>query len=268
MMLMLVMGIALTCDVLPGFRQEGPSRLYEGENLFEYMNGNSEGYLAYGFVRMNGITCTKGPQKVLVDISEMPDAESAYGLYSSNRDMKLPAEKIGAGGQIAPRKAIFVKGKHFVEIAAEAEGDHSDLLRAAARTMAERVEGATTVPVPIGWFPSEGLTAGPPRLVPQSVLGVRALKRGYMAQYGAVKAFVVREPTNSAAIEVLKKWLGRYPVISEAKVAGSDQAVAVTDQYLGIIVVASHGGDIVGTAGAPLEQAGPLIAGILARLPQ
>ena len=109
-----------SCDVLSGWTQSGVSRLYEGDNLYEYMDGNSEGYLIYGFVRMRGVTCVKGSEKVLIDISEMQDSESAYGLFSSNRDVNLPVEPIGANGQVVPRKAIFVKDKYFVEIAAEA----------------------------------------------------------------------------------------------------------------------------------------------------
>ena len=33
---------------------------YDADNLFEYMDGNSEGYLLYGFQNMHGVTCTQG----------------------------------------------------------------------------------------------------------------------------------------------------------------------------------------------------------------
>ncbi len=269
MMLLFVAAVALTCDALPGFTQDGKSRMYEGESLFEYMDGNSEGYLAYGFVRMHGVTCTKGSQKVLIDVSEMPDAECAYGLFSSNRDVKLAAEQIGTGGQVVPRKAIFVKDKYFIELAAEAEGDHTALLRAGALAMNEKIPGSTALPEQLGWFPEVGLTAGPPRLVPQSVLGVRALKRGYMAQYGPAKVFVVSEASKEAAHDVITKWLGRYEAISEGKVEGADEAFLVGDKYLGRIVVARRGGRIVGSSGGP-EAGDPtaLVKAVLARVPK
>lgn len=251
--LMLAAGIALSCDVLPGFVQEGPKRLYEGENLFEYMNGNSEGYLVYGFVRMHGITCAKGAQKILIDISEMKDHESAHGMFTSNRDLKNPVEAIGTAGQVVPRKAIFSKGVYFVEVAAEAQGDHSAVLRGAAKQLEAKLSGSTELPPEVRWFPAEGLTAGPPRLVPVSVLGVRVLKRGYMAQYGAAKAFVVTEESPDAAREVMKKWLSRFETSKPAAAKPAEEAFEVTDQYLGRIVVARRGSRLVGCASDPAK---------------
>ena len=44
--------------------------------------------------------------------------KSAYGLYASNRDPRVPVESIGMSGQIVPQRGIFVKGSRFVEISA------------------------------------------------------------------------------------------------------------------------------------------------------
>jgi len=266
---LMVAGAAIACGVLPGFSQQGPVRLYEGETLFEYMNGNSEGYLVYGFVRMHGLTCVQGSQQVLIDISEMKDEESAYGLFTSNRDIQREAETLGAGGQVVPRKAIFVKGKYFIELAAEAQGDHSALLRAAAQALDKSIPGSTTRPEVIGWFPSNGLTAGPPRLVPQSVLGVRLLKRGYVAQYGVAKAFIVTESSGEAAGDVLAKWIARFETVAKADVIGADDALVVGDKYLGRICVARRGSRLIGYAGVPAGADAPaLVSALLARVPK
>jgi hypothetical protein len=242
-------GAVPSCEVMPGWTQEGASRLYEGDHLFEYMDGNSEGYFVYGFVRMNGITCVQGGQKVLIDISEMQDDEGAYGMFSANRDVKLPAESIGAGGQIVPRKAIFVKGKYFVEAAAQAQGDSSELLRKTAAALETRIAGTASVPEQVGWFPIAGLTEGPPRLVPESVLGIRALKRGYVGRYGSAKAFVVTEVSDDAAKQALDKLRTRFGT-TEAAALG-DEAFQTTDKYLGRICIVRRGRRLVGYAGVP-----------------
>lgn len=257
---------APSCDAMPGFSQSGPSRLYEGDNLFEYMDGNSEGYFIYGFVRMRGVTCARGAEKALIDISEMQDAESAYGLFSSFRDVKAPGEQIGAGGQIVPRKAIFVKDKYFIEISAESEGDHSAFLRQAAKVIEARIAGAAVVPEAIAWFPTEGLTNGPPRLIPESVLGIGALKRGYVAQYGEAKAFILTESSPEAAREVLKKLLGRYPRVGEAE-AGGDEAYEADDTYLGQICIVRKGRRLAGYAAPRSMDPVKRTAELLTRLP-
>jgi len=256
-----------SCDVLSGWTQSGVSRLYEGDNLYEYMDGNSEGYLIYGFVRMRGVTCVHGPEKVLIDVSEMQDAESAYGLFSSNRDVNLPVEPIGANGQVVPRKAIFVKDKYFVEIAAESQGDHSVLLSEAAKALALCVPGDAAVPKPVGWFPSEGLTAGPPRLVPESVLGIRILRRGYIAQYGQTKAFVVSESSAAAASATMEKLRARFAEAQPAKLG--DEAFEVEDKYLGRICIARRGRRLIGYANVPpATDAVGLTAALLVRVPE
>ncbi len=256
-----------TCDVMLGYSQEGKARLYEGDALFEYMDGNSEGYFLYSFVRMNGVTCVKGDRKVLIDISEMKDDESAYGMFSANRDVNSPSEHIGAGGQVVPRKAIFAKGKYFIEIAAQMEGDYSQLLRSTAVAFDSQVPGSASVPQPINWFPTDGLTSGPPRLIAESVLGIRALHRGYVAQYGSAKAFIVAEDSDSSAKQVLDKLQTRFAPVQAAQSLGD--AFQADDKYLGRICIARSGRYLVGYAAVPVG-ADPvaLVRALMGRLPK
>ena len=88
------------CKLVPGWQQQGPARSYTAENLFEYMDGNAEGYLIYGFTRMDGVSCTSGGDTILIDISEMADPDAAYGIFTANRHPNFPVAPIGLGGQI------------------------------------------------------------------------------------------------------------------------------------------------------------------------
>jgi hypothetical protein len=238
-----------TCEVGSGWKQKGEARQYEGDNLFEYMDGNSEGYFIYGFVRMHGVTCQKDGQTILIDISEMSDAENAYGIFSSNRDPQRPLESIGAGAQIVPRRAIFAKGKYFIEIAAQEEGDHAATLRELAKVLEARTPGETSKPEPLQWFPSEGLDPASARLMPQSVLGISALKRGYVAQYGQAKAFIVTEASPDAAAAVLDKLRARFAPTEKASVA--DDAFQANDRYLGRLCMFRKGRRLGGFAAVP-----------------
>jgi len=107
-----------SCNLAPGWSQAGPDRTYVADNLFEYMDGNAEGYLIYGFLKMQGVTCKKGDVTFVVDLSDFGDADSAYGMFTSNVDGRQPTQKIGMNGQIVPRRAFFAKGRYFLEIAA------------------------------------------------------------------------------------------------------------------------------------------------------
>src|SRR4051812_46350683 len=84
-----------TCSMIAGWSPQGAPRAYTAENLFEYMDGNAEGYLLYGFTNMQGVTCEKSGVTFVIDLSEFADADSAFGMFSANRDQRRPLTKIG-----------------------------------------------------------------------------------------------------------------------------------------------------------------------------
>ncbi len=235
---------APSCGMVPGWTQSGGLRTYDADNLFEYMNGNSEGYISYGFLKMQGVTCHKAGVTFVVDISDMGDADSAFGIFAANRDLRLPAYPVGMGGQIVPRRLIFAKDKYYLEIAANPEGDHSAELKAWAAALDKSVSGLSTPPAALSWFPAEKQQTL--RLIPESVLGMRALKRGYMAQYEYGKAFVVFEDTPASAAAVMQKMRERYNENTAAKVA--DEAFQTADKYLGKLCFFRKGRYIAGWA--------------------
>ncbi len=246
------------CDVAPGWTQAGPVRLYVADNLYDYMDGNSEGYLIYGFKQMRGVTCKSGEVSFVVDISEMNDAEAAWGLYASNRDPRLPVEKLGLSGQIVPQRGIFVKGDRFVEISASPSSiDSTAALRTFLSALEKHVEGTTEAPAPVSWFPKQGLDEASIRLIPQSILGISLLKKGYIAKYDFGRAFVVHQPSSDAAVQVMQKLRDRFGNTTPAKSA--DEAFEANDRYLGHLLIFRKGAYIAGlvnlTDGAPVNQA-------------
>jgi hypothetical protein len=251
------------CTLASGWQQSGPRRSYEGESLYEYMNGNSEGYLIYGFRKMTGVTCKKDGTTLLIDVSDLGDPEAAFGIFSANRDVRSPAEPIGMGAQVLPRKAIVAKGQFYLEIAAEPEGDHSELLRQMAKALADHVPGRSTPPDALGWFPRTGLQAGSPRLIPQSVLGIRVLKRGYVAQYdNGSKAFVVPDASPEAAAATLEKLRAR--LAEPASLSAGESGFVGKDKYLGTMAVFRKGRYVAGYAGVPESADVSALAGSLA----
>lgn len=256
-------GPALRCDLVPGWSQQGEMRTFTPDNLYEYMDGNAEGYLVYGIVKMTGISCTKGPANFAIDVSDMGDADSAYGMFSTNRDPRRPSEEIGMGGQIVPRRAIFAKGQYYVEVGANPEGDYTAALKEWTSALEKAVSGTSTLPVVISWFPAENQKSL--RLVPESVLGLRLLKRGYVAQYDYGKAFVVLESSDESAVQVMQKLRARFGETTPATVA--DEAFQLNDAYLGRMCFFRRGRYIGGYANVAGEKdAVALAAGLAANV--
>jgi hypothetical protein len=240
------------CSVVPGFTQDGKLREFDTETLYEYMNGNSEGYFLYGFAKMRGVSCKQGPNTVIIDLSEFKSPELAYGMFTGNYDNRLPTEKVGAIGQVTPRKAIFVKGSLYAEIAIEPEGEHADLLRKAIQAWDKKLPGSTDSPAALTWFPKEKIQPGFPRLIPQSVLGLRILTSGYLAQYANGKAFLVTEASPAAATALLGKLKERFPPTGTAQVG--EEAFLAEDKYLGRICLFRVGARVGGWTNTPLAD--------------
>jgi hypothetical protein len=253
----------LTCRYAPGWQASGPIRQYSAENLYDYKDGGADGYLIYGFARMSSIDCKLEADSLTIDVSEMNDADAAYGLFTANRDPKLPIAKIGMGGQIQPQSAIFAKGKYYVEIVEVAdnpEDDHTAVMQAFVTGMQQRLEGRETPPEALQWFPQENLDTV--KLVPESVLGLKLLKRGYVAKYKQGQAFAVLETTPESAIEVMKKLRAHFDGAVPAQIA--DEAFQAKAPYLDGICVFRKGRFLAGYANLPDAQQAAALATKLA----
>jgi hypothetical protein len=105
------------------------------------------------------------------------------------------------------------------------------------------------------------------RLVPESVLGIRLLKRGYAGQYDIGKAFVTIEDSPEAAAAVFEKLKARYPAATAAKTG--DESFTATDQYLGRLCFFRKGRYLGGYANVvDSSDPGALATALAARLPR
>lgn len=252
---------APTCDLAPGWTQQGAARAYEASNLFEYMDGNAEGYLLYGFVAMHGVTCVHEGDSILIDVSEFAGGDSAYGMFSANRDPNLPMEALGAAGQVTPRRVIFTKDRFYAELAANPDKDHTAALRAFSAALEKLLPGSHAAPAALAWFPAERQKSA--RLIPESVLGLRLLKRGYVAEYEFGKAFVVEESSPEAAAGVMEKLRARF-----GSAGPTPDRLELTDQYLGRLCFVRKDRYLAGYAGvAEGYDPSALATALAARLP-
>ena len=272
LMILLTAGMAraqetLDCHFAPGWEATGAIRQYAADNLYEYKDGAADGYLIFGFVRMRMIDCKSGGDTLTVDVSEMTDADAAYGLFTANRDSRLPIAPIGMGGQIQAHSGLFAKGRYYVEIAevaANPESDHSATMQAFAAGMQKRLEGRETAPEALEWFPKENLDSV--RLIPESVLGLRLLKRGYVAKYKQGQAFAVLEVSAESAAEVMKKLREHFAGATPAQVG--DEAFQAKAPYLDGICIFRKGRLLGGYANLPeAQQAASMAAKLAARIP-
>jgi Family of unknown function (DUF6599) len=249
----------LNCSYAPGWQQTGTKRQYRANNLYDYKDGAAEGYLSFGFVRMVGISCKSGKNTLDIDVSEMSDPDTAYGIFTANADPRQPTAGIGMAGQVMRQNASFSKGVYYVEIvetATNPDGDDRAIIRAFAEGIEKHLEGLRSPPEVIQWFPSADRVSV--RMIPESVLGLRELKRGYVARYKQGQAFIVREVSEESAAEVLKNLRGRFDSTVDVQV--SDGGFQANTRYLGGVCIFRKGRFLAGYANLPTAEEAAALA--------
>lgn len=257
----------LNCRYASGWQQNGAAREYTAANLFEYKDGAAEGYLSFGLARMTGITCKLGENTIDIDISEMKDADSAWGIFVANADPNKPVAGIGMGGQIEHQSATFARGSRYVEIvevAVNPDADDSATMAAFAVGIERQLDGRDVPPATIQWFPDENLVSV--RLVPESVLGLRELSRGYVAHYRQGQAFVIEEASPESAAAVLEGLRAKFNRAENAQIG--DAAFQAKVKYLDGICFFRKGRIVAGYANLPdSADAASLAARLALRIP-
>jgi hypothetical protein len=159
---------------------------------------------------------------------------------------------------------MFAKGQYYVEIAAGPEGDYTATLKEWTAALEKATPGSTSPPVALSWFPAEKQQTL--RLVPESVLGIRLLRRGYAAQYDFGKAFVVTEASAESAGALMQKLRARFTDTAAAR--AGDEAFQGNDKYLGRLCFFRKGRYIGGYANvADGQDPVALSAALAAKLP-
>jgi len=240
---------SVQCSVAPGWQAQGAARAHTADNLFEYKDGGAEGYLQFGFTSLHGATCVKDGTTLDIDISEMADADSAYGMLMANVDQSQPMEKVGMGAQVLRQSALAAKGKYYLELtetAAKADADDAVFLRGLATKILAGLEGSEAPPATLGWFVPDDLVQV--KMVPESVLGLKQIKRGYAAKYKQGQAFIAEQASVDEAEALLKTLHEKF---AGTPVQLGDKAFTATAKYLNGICIFRKGKVVAGTANLP-----------------
>lgn len=237
------------CSLVPGWQAQGVARAYTADNLFEYKDGGAEGYLQYGFSALHGVSCVKDGTTLDIDLSEMADADDAYGMLMANVDQSQPLEKLGMGAQVLKQSVLAAKGKYYLELtetAAKADADDAAFLRALATRMLAELAGSDASPAALSWFVPEDLVQV--KMVPESVLGLKQIPRGYTAKYKQGQAFLAEQATVEEARTLVKTLNAKF---AGTPVTLGDEAFTATAKYLNGLCVFRKGKVVAGTANLP-----------------
>jgi len=108
-------------DTVGAWKVLEPARLYTGKQIFEYMDGAGEVYLAYHFDTLLVQRYARPNQEeILVEIFDLGDERNAFGISTYMRG-RGPAVRIGQDGEYKSGLLCFWRRRYYVCIRIEKE---------------------------------------------------------------------------------------------------------------------------------------------------
>jgi len=209
----------------PGFpaqtnswRPAGPMGVYGRENLFDYMDGAGELYLAYDFQRIFVQEYQRaGSPRITTEVYEMLSSQDAYGVFS--HDPEGDDVGVGQGNAYAVGLLRFWKGPYFFRILADRDTPEAKAaVVALARSLAEPIADGPRPELP-NRLPDKDLEATSVRYFHTHV-SLNSLY--YLADANLLhlsprtKAVIAVYRTGGEKITLL---IARYPSVRQAKEA-------------------------------------------------
>lgn len=265
---------------LPGWTRVERPVAYGPDTLYEYIDGAARMYNAFGFTRLaHARYAPEGAEgsPVTLDIYDMGDALSAYGIYTNTRPPEAEPRAWGAEGYLLDRVAAAWRGAIYVHAEAGAADPISvAMLERLVAGVAAAASGVASPPDMVTLLPRDGLLRNSDRYVANDLLGHACLPGGLLAEYasGGGRYLLFLSDTGSvsaarAAIDALREYESEDGRVLGEESRVGDGGFRAVDPGLGQGIVVRRGRFVAGVWGGPAEESARRILGaLLAKLDQ
>jgi hypothetical protein len=242
---------------LKGFKIKTEYPLYVRENLWDFINGAADNYLAYGFIDLHVAEYKRCRNVIKLEIYRHSDNTNAFGIYSSERSPSFRFIDIGAQGYIADGTINFFKGNCYVKI--KTYSKKAKVLQAEeilAARVAGILAGENLMPEVLSEFPAEGRKLNEETYINESVLGHSFLNKAFKAPYqlgnDAFSVYVFDGSTPEEAKKTAETYIASTGI---TPVETGDSKFVISDGYNGTIFLAWKDNRIVIISGLAKDQA-------------
>lgn len=124
---------------LPGWKISEEPRVFSGDELFDLIDGGADLYYEYGFQQVVSTQYTDpSANTILVEIYEMDDVESAYGIFSISQQVMNWTSQYGSLSAVNENYISFWKDRFCVNLSWSSKQHTEEPLLA---TLAEMISG-------------------------------------------------------------------------------------------------------------------------------
>src|SRR5512133_2278524 len=147
----------LSLPELKGYKKVTSYPVFTPDNLWDFINGAADTYLAYCFADLHVAEYKKGKNVIKLEVYRHIDHTLAFGIYSTERSPSFTFLNIGAQGYSADGSLNFFQGNYYVKIRTYSKSEKTIKdSEALARQVSELLKGETSVPPLLALFPQNG----------------------------------------------------------------------------------------------------------------
>jgi len=247
-------------DQIVGFRKiEGPT-YYSPENLFDYINGGAELFLAYGFLELLVVELAEDRDRVdraTLEIYNMGTLRNAFGIFKTEAGDKVYRLPGGSEGRLEKGFLQFYKGKFYVKVFLSPQSRAYAGVVEIGKTIEARIKGSFSQPAFFALFPVRYRITGSEKYTSKDFLGhpfFKGIASADFKQGGKTYTiFLSVTPHRGNAEKAFQKY--REYLISEKAFQGElkdgIRGFIGKDPYYGPCSISVIDGRIVGILGSP-----------------
>jgi len=235
-----------------GWTQAGEVKIYDADNLWEYIDGAAELFVEYDVQSCRTADLSSGDLTVTVDLYDMGTPLNAFGVFKREHPGKgTPLPGATEAVVSPPYQALLLKDGTYVKVNT-VDGELSEptgwkLLEAMARAL----PGQTAYPVELDLLPSNGKVAGSEGYKREAFLGLEELGNCVYAEYSgggdeAWQGFVLLPASGSSPTSAWDALAAQWDSVQHGDVTVLYREIP----YSGLVGVVRTDRGIVGAAGA------------------
>lgn len=239
---------------IKGYRVNNDYPVYTPDDLWNYIDGAADAYLALGFIDLNIREYVKGRNSIKAEIYRFGDDARAFGMYSMERSPGYNFIRTGVQGYNEEGAVNFYRGCYYVKIMSHSgSGKVNEVMLKIAGLISSNIGGTDEFPALLKLFPVEGLLKNQETYLLESVLGHEYLRGAFRASYENagdhfdIYLFSCDDPSEAAAMA--------------ASLAGNawspDDEIfkyVFEDGFNGVIHMARQGGRLILVSGLPFDK--------------
>lgn len=211
-------------------------QIYYPENLFEYINGAAEIYLAYDFQELLVAQFDRknSDANITVEIYNMGKPKNSFGIYSAERypdNQFIPA---GIQGYTEEGLLNFLVGDYYIKMFCfGCSGEVSDALLEFSNKIEAKVEEKGKMPPLLDVFPQKDKIENSERFILKNFLGYGFLHDGLLVNYKndnlEFECFLIEGQDEEDAEQMLRQYIEAKNEAPQD--SGRGEVIMIKDRY-------------------------------------